>query len=76
MVTRNSPQFLVRLFQREVPELEKGILEIVNAVRDPGNRAKIAVRSSDVRVDPVGTCVGHSRLPGAECDQRIERGAD
>ena len=58
MVTRNSPQFLVRLFQREVPELEKGILEIVNAVRDPGNRAKIAVRSSDVRVDPVGTCVG------------------
>ena len=58
MVTRNSPQFLVRLFQREVPELEKGILEIVSAVRDPGNRAKIAVRSSDVRVDPVGTCVG------------------
>ena len=58
MVTRNSPQFLTRLFQREVPELEKGVLEIVNAVRDPGNRAKIAVRSSDIRVDPVGTCVG------------------
>ena len=58
MVTRNSPDFLIRLFQREVPEMEKGILEVVNAVRDPGNRAKIAVRSHDARVDPVGTCVG------------------
>ena len=58
MVTRNSPEFLTRLFQREVPELEKGVLEIVGAVRDPGNRAKIAVRTSDARVDPVGTCVG------------------
>nr|MCH9705790.1 transcription termination factor NusA [Pseudomonadota bacterium] len=58
ILTRTSPQFLVRLFQRVVPEIEKGILEIIAAVRSPGNRAKIAVRSSDTRVDPVGTCVG------------------
>lgn len=58
LLTRTSPLFLIRLFQRVVPEIEKGILEIVNAVRSPGNRAKIAVRSHDARVDPVGTCVG------------------
>lgn len=57
-LTRTSPDFLVRLFQREVPEIEKGILNIIGAVRSPGNRAKIAVHSSDPRVDPVGTCVG------------------
>lgn len=58
ILTRTSPDFLIRLFQRVVPEVEKGILEIVAAVRSPGNRAKIAVRSHDPRVDPVGTCVG------------------
>lgn len=58
ILTRTSPEFLVRLFQRVVPEVEKGVLEILSAVRSPGNRAKIAVRSSDPRVDPVGTCVG------------------
>ena len=58
ILTRTSPEFLVRLFQRTVPEIEKNILEVVKAVRCPGNRAKIAVRSNDVRVDPVGTCVG------------------
>ena len=41
-----------------MPEIEKDILEIVSAVRDPGNRAKIAVRSHNSRVDPIGTCVG------------------
>jgi N utilization substance protein A len=58
LITRVSPDFLMKLFQREVPEIERGTLEIVGAVRDPGNRAKIAVRSHDERVDPVGTCVG------------------
>lgn len=58
ILTRTSPEFLIRLFQRVVPEIEKGILEILGAVRSPGNRAKIAVRSGDHRVDPVGTCVG------------------
>lgn len=58
ILTRNAPEFLKDLFKRVVPEIEKGILEIVGAVRAPGNRAKIAVRSDDSRVDPVGTCVG------------------
>ncbi|MGI9306400.1 MAG: transcription termination factor NusA [Gammaproteobacteria bacterium] len=58
LLTRTSPEFLKLLFKRVVPEIEKGILEIINAVRDPGNRAKISVRSNDARVDPVGTCVG------------------
>ena len=58
VLTRISPDFLSALFQRVVPEIEKGALEIVSAVRDPGNRAKIAVRSHNSRVDPIGTCVG------------------
>ncbi len=58
ILTRTSPEFLKMLFQRVVPEIEKGILEIIGAVRDPGNRAKISVRTHDSRVDPVGTCVG------------------
>ena len=58
ILTRISPRFITLLFQRVVPEIEKGILEIINAVRDPGNRAKIAVRSHDPRVDPAGTCIG------------------
>jgi N utilization substance protein A len=57
-VTRASVDFLKKLFEREVPEIENGVLEIVNAVREPGHRAKVAVRSYDPKVDPVGTCVG------------------
>ena len=58
ILTRTSPELLVCLFERYVPEIEKGVLEIVATARSPGNRAKIAVRSNDPRVDPVGTCVG------------------
>lgn len=57
-LTRSGPDFVVRLFERYVPEIEKGVLQIVTAVRSDGNRTKIAVRSSDSRIDPVGTCVG------------------
>jgi len=48
----------MKLFELEVPEIEEGILEIKAAARDPGSRAKIAVKSNDQRVDPIGTCVG------------------
>ena len=58
LLTRTSPLFIKKLFEREVPEIEKGILEILSAVREPGNRAKILVRTNDPRVDPIGTCVG------------------
>jgi N utilization substance protein A len=58
ILSRITPQFLVKLFELEVPEIEEGLLEIVSAARDPGSRAKIAVRSNDQRIDPIGTCVG------------------
>jgi N utilization substance protein A len=57
-MTRTSPQFLVELFMIEVPEVGQGMIEILGAARDPGLRAKIAVKSNDSRIDPVGACVG------------------
>ncbi|HET7547008.1 MAG TPA: transcription termination factor NusA [Usitatibacter sp.] len=58
ILSRIAPEFLVKLFELEVPEIEEGLLEIRAAARDPGLRAKIAVKSNDARIDPVGTCVG------------------
>ncbi len=58
ILSRITPEFLIKLFELEVPEIEEGLLEIVSAARDPGARAKIAVRSHDARIDPIGTCVG------------------
>ncbi|WP_292977067.1 transcription termination factor NusA [Nitrosomonas sp.] len=58
VLSRTSPDFLIKLFEIEVPEIEEGVLEIRAAARDPGFRAKIAVKSNDARVDPIGTCVG------------------
>jgi N utilization substance protein A len=57
-LTRTSPEFLINLFQIEVPEVGQGLIEILGAARDPGLRAKIAVKSNDARIDPVGACVG------------------
>ncbi len=57
-MTRTSPQFLIQLFELEVPEVGQGLIEILAAARDPGLRAKIAVKSNDKRIDPVGACVG------------------
>jgi N utilization substance protein A len=57
-MTRTSPQFLVELFKIEVPEVGQGMIDILGAARDPGLRAKIAVRSNDSRIDAVGACVG------------------
>ena len=57
-VSRTRPELLIELFKLEVPEVGDGLIEIVGAARDPGRRAKIAVRSNDPRIDPVGACVG------------------
>ena len=57
-LTRTAPEFLIELFKLEVPEVGQGLIEILGAARDPGVRAKIAVRSNDSRIDPVGACVG------------------
>ena len=57
-VSRTAPELLIELFQLEVPEISEGLIDILGAARDPGMRAKIAVRSHDQRIDPVGACVG------------------
>jgi N utilization substance protein A len=57
-LSRTAPELLIQLFMMEVPEIGEGFLEIVGAARDPGLRAKIAVKSKDPRIDPVGACVG------------------
>jgi len=57
-VSRVAPEFLVELFKLEVPEVGQGLIEILAAARDPGLRAKIAVKTNDPRIDPVGACVG------------------
>lgn len=57
-LSRTSPMFLVKLFEIEVPEIQDGTIEIKSAAREPGFRAKIAVRSVDKEIDPVGACVG------------------
>ena len=57
-VTRAKPEMLIELFRIEVPEIGEEMLEIRGAARDPGSRAKIAVKSNDKRIDPVGACVG------------------
>jgi len=58
ILSRTAPEFIMKLFELEVPEIEDGLLEIKAAARDAGMRAKIAVKSNDPRVDPIGTCVG------------------
>ncbi|MCF6287812.1 MAG: transcription termination factor NusA [Proteobacteria bacterium] len=57
-LSRGAPEFLIELFKVEVPEIDQGLIEIKGAARDPGFRAKIAVFSSDSKLDPIGACVG------------------
>ena len=58
ILSRTHPDFLARLFEKEVPEISEGLIEIKGVVRDPGERAKVAVLSRDPNIDPVGSCVG------------------
>ena len=58
ILSRTAPEFIMKLFELEVPEIEQGMLIIKSAARDPGVRAKIAVFTADRRIDPIGTCVG------------------
>jgi len=58
ILSRTAPEFIMKLFELEVPEIEQGSLVIKSAARDPGVRAKIAVYTADKRIDPIGTCVG------------------
>lgn len=74
MVSRTDPDFLAKLLEAEVPEIEDGVIEIKNIVRLPGERAKVAVESHDERIDPVGACVGMkgSRIHGIVRELRNE----
>ena len=56
--SRTCNEFLIELFKIEVPEINEGLIDIMGAARDPGSRAKVAVRSNDPRLDPVGACIG------------------
>ncbi|MBI2309192.1 MAG: transcription termination/antitermination protein NusA [Rhodocyclales bacterium] len=58
ILSRTAPEFIMKLFELEVPEIDDGLMEIKAAARDAGMRAKIAVKSNDPRIDPIGTCVG------------------
>jgi N utilization substance protein A len=75
VLSRTHGQMLAKLFEAEVPEISEGIVEIVNVVRDPGSRAKIAVASHDRDVDPVGACVGMrgSRVQNVVSELRGEK---
>jgi N utilization substance protein A len=74
ILSRTSPVFLERLFELEVPEILDGLITIKNVVREPGERAKVAVESYDDRIDPVGACVGMkgSRIHGIVRELRNE----
>ena len=74
ILSRTAPIFLERLFELEVPEILDGIITIKNVVREPGERAKVAVESYDDRIDPVGACVGMkgSRIHGIVRELRNE----
>ncbi|MBA4417646.1 MAG: transcription termination/antitermination protein NusA [Syntrophus sp. (in: bacteria)] len=58
MLSRTHPGFLMKLFDLEVPEIQEGIIKVIGAAREPGERAKISVNSGDADVDPIGACVG------------------
>ncbi len=66
ILSRTSPAFLERLFEQEIPEINEGLIVIKKVVREPGERAKVAVEAYDDRIDPVGSCVGSkgSRIHG------------
>ncbi len=75
LLSRTAPAMLAKLFEAEVPEVAEGIVEIINVVREPGSRAKIAVYSHDSDVDPVGACVGMrgSRVQNVVSELRGEK---
>lgn len=76
-ISRTRPEFLMELFRIEVPEIGEELVEIKSAARDPGSRAKIAVKTNDGRIDPIGACVGMrgarvQAVSGELCGERID----
>ncbi len=73
ILSRADPQFIIKLFQLEVSEINDGTIEIKGIAREPGFRTKMAVYSRDPKVDPVGACVGHARPAREKYRPRIEQ---
>lgn len=75
MLSRTCPELIIELFKIEVPEIAEQLIEIKGAARDPGSRAKIAVKTNDRRIDPVGACVGMrgSRVQAVSTELQNER---
>ena len=75
ILDRKSPELVIELFRLEVPEVGQGVIEVLGASRDPGSRAKIAVRSNDPKIDPVGACVGirGARVQSVSNELNLER---
>ena len=75
ILSRTRPELIIELFKIEVPEIAEQLIEIKGAARDPGSRAKIAVKSNDKRIDPIGACVGMrgSRVQAVSNELRNER---
>lgn len=75
ILTRTRPELIIELFKIEVPEIAEQLIEIKSAARDPGSRAKIAVKTNDKRIDPVGACVGMrgSRVQAVSNELQNER---
>jgi N utilization substance protein A len=75
VLSRTHPQFLVKLLEAQVPEIYEGIITIVGVARDPGNRAKVAIKYKDIGIDPVGACIGYkgSRIQNIVQELRGER---
>lgn len=77
VLSRTAPEMLMELFYIEVPEISEGLIEVMAAARDPGSRAKIAVRSKDKRIDPQGACIGMrgsrvQAVSGELCNERVD----
>ena len=77
VLSRTAPEMLMELFYIEVPEISEGLIEVMAAARDPGLRAKIAVRSKDKRIDPQGACIGMrgsrvQAVSGELCNERVD----
>lgn len=72
-VSRAKEEFVHKLMELEVPEIEDGILEIVKIAREPGERSKVAVKSTDEQIDPVGTCVGKGGKRVKEITKELNR---
>ena len=76
ILSRTKPHLVQRLFEQEIPEISEGVIEIRAISREPGYRTKVAVSSTDQRVDCVGACVGRARQPHQEHRRRTGRRAD